>query len=310
MGVQHGSDADMEPLMNNHIVESGIEAKENRSSDDDQKTSKFATFANLVKANLGIGILSLPYAMRKAGLAVGLIGMMVAGLICVYCMHMLLGVYRRVTRRRPGKHLDYADVAEACFEDAPQPWLRALAPWAKNTINTFLVVTQIGAQCIYINFSTQMIRSFVEVYTDFRAPIIFYQTAMTAALIPYCLVRHLSLLAVFSTMANTLTLASLVVAMQYVLRNLQPAEQLPLGTTASDFFLFYGSAMFSFESVSFVLPFETKMKDRSSFHYWNGLMTLTMACIISIYAFVAFYGYLAFGVDAQFLLKDLPQDVW
>ena len=273
-------------------------------------TTKLATFVNLLKANIGTGILSLPYAMKNAGLGVGLAGMILAGFICIYCMHQLLGVYRRVSRRRPHQHLDYAEVAEACFEDAPQPWLQKLAPYAAHTINLFLVVTQLGACCVYLNFAADMIQQVIEAYTDFEAKFIIYQGAIAALLIPYCLVRHLHILAIFSTLANGLTMASLAIAMQYVFRNLRPHDELPLVTSPKDFFLFYGAVMFSYESITFVLPFETKMKDRSSFHYWNGLMTLTMVCIIGIYTVVAFYGYLAFGVNAQFLLKDLPQEGW
>ena len=72
-------------------------------------TSKLATFANLIKGNIGTGILSLPFAMTKAGLGLGTVMLVLVGLLCTYCMHQLLGVYRKVQKTRPGRELDYAD---------------------------------------------------------------------------------------------------------------------------------------------------------------------------------------------------------
>lgn len=45
---------------------------------------------HLLKASLGTGILAMPNAFYNAGYVVGMIGTLSVGLLCTYCIHMLV----------------------------------------------------------------------------------------------------------------------------------------------------------------------------------------------------------------------------
>lgn len=55
-----------------------------------KKTSNTGTFIHLVKGNIGTGILAMPIAFSNFGLMAGIIGIIVLGVICIYCMQLLI----------------------------------------------------------------------------------------------------------------------------------------------------------------------------------------------------------------------------
>ena len=65
--------------------------------------------------------------------------------------------------------------------------------------------------------------------------------------------------------------------------------------------------MFTFEAIALVLPLENRMRDRQRFHGWNGLLSSSMLVVVILYATFGFFGYLAFGQDAQMVLSNLPR---
>ncbi|GFQ88069.1 hypothetical protein TNCT_416001 [Trichonephila clavata] len=55
-----------------------------------KKTSNTGTFLHLIKGNIGTGILAMPMAISNFGLMAGIIGIIVLGIICIYCMQLLI----------------------------------------------------------------------------------------------------------------------------------------------------------------------------------------------------------------------------
>lgn len=117
----------------------------------------FETFVHLLKAALGSGILSMPYAFKCSGLAVGLAATLVTAFVCTYCSYLLVrheienidvifespvssvslfkylvmfqvkcahSLYRRLNIPK----MSYADVAEYSFANGPSGFRR----WAKT----------------------------------------------------------------------------------------------------------------------------------------------------------------------------------
>lgn len=58
--------------------------------DQELGTSTGGALAHLLKSSLGTGILAMPMAFYNAGLAFGLIGTLVVGYLCTYCVHILV----------------------------------------------------------------------------------------------------------------------------------------------------------------------------------------------------------------------------
>ncbi|KAG8190598.1 hypothetical protein JTE90_017863 [Oedothorax gibbosus] len=81
-----------------------------------KKTSNLATLLHLIKANIGPGILALPHAIGNAGLVVGTVGLILLGLICIYCMHVVVScstiLANKLYEEKREKKLQKNDVAD------------------------------------------------------------------------------------------------------------------------------------------------------------------------------------------------------
>lgn len=86
------------------------------------------TLIHLLKGCLGTGILAMPNAFGNAGLALGTVATVLIGILCTYCLHVLVGITMfdlfcyaiSITRVGP--------------ETAASPWHRGLrgGPWLEN----------------------------------------------------------------------------------------------------------------------------------------------------------------------------------
>ena len=59
----------------------------------------FETIIHILKGNIGIGVLTLPRAIRNSGLIGGIIGLSVIAAICIYGMHLLVKAAHKVPQR-------------------------------------------------------------------------------------------------------------------------------------------------------------------------------------------------------------------
>jgi len=59
----------------------------------------FETIIHILKGNIGIGVLTLPRAIRNSGLIGGIIGLSVIAAICIYGMHLLVKAAHKVTQK-------------------------------------------------------------------------------------------------------------------------------------------------------------------------------------------------------------------
>lgn len=111
---------------------------------------------NLLKANIGTGILALPAAIRYGGLALGSIGLALMGVIAIHCMHILVQTSHMLL---PGSGLqatDYGQLGELAFMRGPS-WSRKMVFLVKPVVNVFLCITQLGFCIVYILFIAQNI---------------------------------------------------------------------------------------------------------------------------------------------------------
>ena len=77
-------------------IESNPESKER---DDALSISNMETIIHILKGNIGIGVLTLPMALRNSGLIFGSLGLIFIAYLCVYCMMLLVNAAHRVRTR-------------------------------------------------------------------------------------------------------------------------------------------------------------------------------------------------------------------
>ena len=84
-------------------------------------TSDWDTLIHLLKGSLGSGILAMPLAFKSAGLFFGLFATFFIGLVCTYCIHILVKCAHKLCKRTQTPSLGFAEVAEAAFLSGPVP---------------------------------------------------------------------------------------------------------------------------------------------------------------------------------------------
>jgi len=271
--------------------------------------SSLETMVHLLKSNIGSSIYSIPFAFQESGLWFGLFGLSAMAIISTHCMQMLVRVAETLKRRNGDLSVNYANVGETVCLTASKPF-RKFAPFARILINSFIVVTQYGFCCVYLNFmSSNLMQVIDHFYPDLKWDVRIYMCILTVPLIFLNWVRNLKLLAPVSMIGNVLQVFNIVVVFYYSCQDLPSTGSLPAIGHLSDMPLFFATSLFTFEGISLVLPLQKDMRSPHKFGGLMGLLNTAMAIVCLIYIGVGFFGYLKYGSDIQpTITLNLPPD--
>ena len=86
------------------------------------------TLVHLLKGSLGTGILAMPNAFHHAGWLGGTVGTVLIGILCTYCIHLLVKAEYELCKRRKTPSLNYPAVTEAALLEGPDA-LKPIAPY-------------------------------------------------------------------------------------------------------------------------------------------------------------------------------------
>ncbi|CAF4883088.1 unnamed protein product [Rotaria sp. Silwood1] len=275
----------------------------------EHRTTNTETLMHLLKGNVGAGILAFPYALSKAGLVFGSIAFWIMGAMTLYCMHQLLRCHEYYRDRTSRSKCDFGDIMRYTLETCRWRFAQRYAKLGKFVIDGFIVAIQLGFCSVYFVFVPASIKQVVDYYSTHSPAIQIYQLIMLVLIIGFSMIRNLKILAPFSLAANVITLGGLCIIMQYVVRSHIPLNELPLVTKASDWPVFFASAMYVFEGIALVLPIRQKMKDPEAYHGCNGVLNTGMYLVTIVYFFVGFFGYIRYGSNARGAISlNLPND--
>uniref|UniRef100_A0A2K5XD32 Solute carrier family 36 member 2 n=1 Tax=Mandrillus leucophaeus TaxID=9568 RepID=A0A2K5XD32_MANLE len=236
---------------------------------------------HLVKGNMGTGILGLSLAVKNAGILMGPLSLLVMGLIACHCMHILVRCAQRFCKRLNKPFMDYGDTVMHGLEASPSAWLQNHAHWG--------VVEA-------VNSTTNNCHSNETVILIPTMDSRLYMLSFLPFLVLLVLIRNLRILTIFSMLANISMLVSLVIIAQYITQEIPDPSRLPLVASWKTYPLFFGTAIFSFESIGVVLPLENKMKNARHF---PAILSLGMSIVTSLYISIGTLGYLRFGDDIK-----------
>uniref|UniRef100_A0A8D1YJF1 Amino acid transporter transmembrane domain-containing protein n=1 Tax=Sus scrofa TaxID=9823 RepID=A0A8D1YJF1_PIG len=267
---------------------------ESPGSETTKGITAFQTLVHLVKGNIGTGILGLPLAMKNAGILLGPLSLLAMGFISCHCMHILVRCAQRFCHRLNKPFLDYGDTVMHGLEATPSAWLQNHAHWGRRIVSFFLIVTQMGFCCVYIVFLADNLKQVVEAVNSTTNNCHYNETVILTptmdsrlymlTFLPFLallvLIRNLRVLTIFSLLANVSMLVSLIIITQYIIQGIPDPGQLPLAANWKTYSLFFGTAVFSFESIGVVLPLENKMKDARRFPL---ILSLGMSIITALY---------------------------
>ncbi|MCO5551165.1 hypothetical protein L7F22_004662 [Adiantum nelumboides] len=108
------------------------------------------TFANLVLAIIGSGVLGLPYTFRTVGWVMGILALVLSGAI-VYHGQMLQVYSKHRLQLSRGTHLVIASFGDLMFH--------TFGPWARLAIDVMLTLSSFSGAISYIMFISQNVAS-------------------------------------------------------------------------------------------------------------------------------------------------------
>jgi len=82
--------------------------------------SNSETMLHLLKGSLGTGILAMPKAFYNAGYIVGVIATIIIGLLCIYCMRILVRSEYELCKRKKVPSMTYPATAESALLEGPK----------------------------------------------------------------------------------------------------------------------------------------------------------------------------------------------
>ncbi|CDW56396.1 Aa trans domain containing protein [Trichuris trichiura] len=250
--------------------------------------SETEALMNLVKALIGTGMMSLPFAFHCAGLWTGI------GLL-------LFTVFLTAT----------ITFVSLCCEIGPA-WLKRHSNTAKIFIIIELCVTQLGICCVYFVFIAENTK---QVFLQFFLLLINSLHRLSKAVVSYtietimflilpfilivCSIRKLRYLAFIAGIANIMFLIAFGLTLQYIMRDLPPISRLPAFNSFSTLPLAFGTIVFSFEGINLVLPIENRSRNPRRFIAPVGTLNIACLFVLVIYIVIGFFGYAKFGFDIK-----------
>ncbi|RZC32530.1 proton-coupled amino acid transporter 4 [Asbolus verrucosus] len=275
--------------------------------DVEHPTTNAETLLHLVKGSLGTGILSMPLAFYHSGYIVGIICTIVIGSICTHCMHLIIKAEYELCKRKKFPSLTYPATAEMALLEGP-PFLQKLAPYAVHVVNTFLLIYQMGAGCVYTVFIAENIEHVADEYTE-HLDVKIWMLIILLPLILINYIRNLKFLAPFSTVANFVTIASFGIILYYLIKADITFEGRNVAGNIADFPLYFGTVLFALEAIGVIMPLENEMKTPKAFKGGCGVLNIGMITIVTLYVGMGLLGFLAYGSDVKDTITiNLEQD--
>lgn len=241
---------------------------------------------NFLKSFIGAGILGLPYAFKKAGLAGGTFGLMIVALFVNYGIKKLVKVKRHLQQdvARVGKHISFVDVGR-----------EVLGRSFEVAIMVSLLFTQLGICVAYIIFSAK------SMLFIFGKDLSFY-TAVPFVLIVPCLlvmIRNMRRLTIVSAFGN----ATMIGTIAFIIVISRKDERLEHNLVVHEGVLpslpiFIGIATFAMEGIVNAISIDDALCEPGSF------TKVTNMCFMTVFVL-----YMSFGLSCYLCFGQYTQDV-
>jgi len=281
-------------------------------------TSNLQTMTHIFKGNIGTGILAMPYAFSNSGVWAGFVGTAVIAFIAIHCMRLLVESSHYLCHLTGRETLDYGYCMDFAFKNVEGGGtiIKKTGRWMRKLVNLSLQITQFGFCCVYFVFMADNIGHVVNnhVYGSNHHGLSsrVYMSIILPFVLALCCIRSVRKLSYFSTFANFLCLAGLIIVFAQLLQDIPSIDSVPaIETDYTRWPLFLATTIYTFEGIGVILPLENKMKNPQAFLPWNGVLNTAMIITCCLYISVGFYGYLKYGKHCLgSITLNLPSDRW
>jgi len=276
-------------------------------------------WANTFLFFVGAGILGLPYAFRKTGMAGSGVVLVAVGMVSAYSMHLLVQCKRAINggkascraavtaavayERVDSQDSEAADGNVASSSNGKSLKSEIVGSYGgvgafvygeacQKLVDSSLLITQAGFCCAYLIFIGTNLHSIIPWIPDyvFIIACIFPLSVMVR-------IRQLKTLALFSMFAN---FANLFGIFAVFWRDFsvwgEKREEVEFGVEKGNLPFFFGVAIYCFEGMGTVIPIERSMEHKNDF---TQLLLSVVALVTLLYFLFGYCGYYAFGMDTR-----------
>jgi proton-coupled amino acid transporter len=164
---------------------------------------------NIIKANIGSGILGMPYAFKNGGIYLGTITLLIVAVITCHTTLILTECKSVLVKRkkRQGEPIDihtYGDVGRV-----------SMGIIGAAIIDILLVFTQTGFSCAYLIYIGTNMHAMVPQVEEWHAILI-----ALALLVPLCLLRNIKYLTPTSIISEICIIGGMLIVIYYDIENL------------------------------------------------------------------------------------------
>lgn len=244
----------------------------------------------LLKSFVGTGVLFLPKAFLNGGMLFSSLVLLAVSAISLYCFLLLVNTRLAV----PGS---FGDIGGALY-----------GPYMRNAILVSITISQIGFVCAYTAFTAENLGAFIRAVTNGRIDwdISYLVLIQLVIFLPLSMVRDISKLSFTALIADFFILLGLV-----YLYYADISEIIDRGVSdivlfnESDWTLFIGTAIFTFEGIGLIIPITQAMKEPERFPAALGGV---MVFITILFTSIGALSYAAFGSSTKtVILSNLRQ---
>ncbi|XP_050342030.1 proton-coupled amino acid transporter-like protein pathetic [Nymphalis io] len=305
-GFQSTLSIDSKDIINNEKAYNPFEHRQ-----VEHPNSTIGSMLHLLKACLGSGILAMPSAFKNAGLAVGVLGTLIAGLICTHAVHLVVKTSQEVCVVAKKPSMSFAETCGAAFTYGPKR-VQRWGGFVKTFIDYSMTITYVSVLCVYVVFIGSSIKEVMDVYyPQYDISIRMYCILTLVPLILICQIRNLKYLVPFSAIANFLIVVVFAVTLYYTFVDLPPLSERDMVANISQWPLFLSTVIFAMEGIGVVMPVENEMAKPQHFLGCPGVLNVSMVIVITLYGIVGFFGYVQFGDAVKgSITLNLPEDQW
>ncbi|KAF9438170.1 neutral amino acid transporter [Entomortierella beljakovae] len=245
----------------------------------------------LFKSFIASGILFMPNAFKNGGILFSNIVMVVIALLCMHSFMMLVNCRKLFAG-------SYGDIGGYLY-----------GRWMRYAVLFMIAISQFGFCCGYCIFFATQFADVVHLMGGQHLDRIVWIAIFLAGLIPFTLIRNISRLGVSVIIADICIITGLIYCLVYDIKELAQNNGSPTPLklfNGSDFGLFIGTAVFSYEGIGMVIPICSSMKHPEKFPKALAIV-LSFVCILLVV--FGSMGYAAYGANVTGVILDsLPME--
>ncbi|KAH8177341.1 transmembrane amino acid transporter protein [Sarocladium implicatum] len=287
----YNSDEDREPMEDSALLTPSRHRRRRKVRGGSGQNSPTNAALLLLKSFVGTGVLFLPRAYLNGGMLFSNLVLMGVAILSYYCFVLLVTTRLKVEG-------SFGDMGGILY-----------GKWLRTLILMSIVISQIGFVAAYIVFTSENLQAFILAVSNCKTLIsVPYLILMQMVIfLPFSLLRDIGKLGFTALIADAFILIGLAYLFYYDVLTLSTeglADIIMFNKT--NWTLFIGTAIFTFEGIGLIIPIQESMKHPQKF---PGVLLLVMVIITILFTVMGAISYAAYGSSTEtVVLLNLPQD--